>query len=148
MRLIIWQLAFLILIFTACSGNATPLPEAQVLNRVWQALEPNTSSHNQANWEVVESRSVSGREVSDRFEGGPDPGCVPGPTPPPNRQINLNATYWYVQMLPRPATPLPGTPLSPTAPPRIPEATVRQAHFLVDPSTGEIIARRLGCVIY
>src|SRR5215510_720612 len=106
MRYILWSLAFLTLIFTACSGSAPP-KEAQVLNRVWQALEPNTSSHNQANWEVVESRSVSGREVSDRFEGGPDPGCVPGPTPPPNRPISPDATYRYVQMRPRPATPLP-----------------------------------------
>jgi len=148
MRFILWQLAFLILILTACSGKATPLPEAQVLSRVWQALEPNTSSHNQANWEVVESRSVSGREVSERFAGEPDPGCVPGPTPPPNRPVSLNTTYWYVQMRPRPATPLPGTPLSPTAPPRVPEATVVQADFLVDPDTGDIVARKFGCVIY
>ena len=147
MRYILWSLAFLTLMFTACSGNATPL-EAQALNRVWQALEPNTSSHNQANWEVIESRSVFGREVSERFEGGPDPGCVPGPTPPPNQRISPNATYWYVQMRPRPATPLPGTPLSPTAPPRKPEPIVFQADFLVDSNTGEIIARILSCVIY
>ena len=138
----------LTLMFIACSGKASPLSEAQILTQVWQALEPNTSSHNQANCEVVESRSVSGREVSERFEGGPDPGCVPGPTPPPNQRISLNATYWYVQMRPRPATPLPGPRLSSTAPPNIPEATVRQAGFLVDPITGEIVARMLGCVIY
>lgn len=29
--------------------NATPLPQAHLLTHVWQALEPNTSSHNQAN---------------------------------------------------------------------------------------------------
>ncbi len=143
-----WPLAFLILIFTACSGSVTSLSQAQVENRVWQALEPNTSSHNQANWEVVESRAVSGREVSERFAGKPDPGCVPGPTLPPNRPVSPNAAYWYVHMRPRPATPLPGPRLSPTAPPNIPEATVVQAEFLVDPHTGDIVARKLGCVIY
>ena len=149
MRYLLWLLLVcLTLMFCACSGKATPLPEAQLLTRVWQALEPNTSSHKQANWEVVESRSVSGSDVSERFTGGPDPGCVPGPTPPANGPISPNVTYWYVQMRPRPATPLPGPSLSPTAPPNIPEATVRQADFLVNPNTGEIVARRLGCVIY
>jgi hypothetical protein len=86
--------------------------------------------------------------VNERFAGEPDPGCVPGPALPSNQQISLDATYWYVQMRPRPATPLPGPRLSPTAPPNIPEATVRQADFLVDPATGEIVARLFNCVIY
>ncbi|MFN8454165.1 MAG: hypothetical protein U0401_05735 [Anaerolineae bacterium] len=145
---ILWRLVFLTLLFTACSGNATPLPQTQIENRVWQALEPNTSSHQQANWEVVESRAVSGGEVSERFAGKPDPGCVPGPTPSPNQSISPTATYWYVHMRPRPATPLPDKFYSPTAPPNIPEATVRQAEFLVDPNTGKIVARKFQCVIY
>jgi hypothetical protein len=86
--------------------------------------------------------------VSEGFEGRTGYGC-PGPTPPANDEIQPTRAYWYVQMVPRPATPPPKeTPISPTAPPNVPEPFIRQALFLIDSSDGQIVARKLFCVIY
>lgn len=143
--------ACLTLALTACSAKAVPPSQQQVVDIVWQALEPNTSSHNQSAWEIVDVQSVTGQEVQALFEGEPVPGrCAPGPTPPDNATIILDGSYWYVQMQPRSATPRPQATeqFSPTAPPNIPEPFVYQADFLVDASTGQIVARKLHCVIY
>jgi hypothetical protein len=125
--------------------------EQQVIGIAWQALEPNTSSHNQNAWESVVVGSFIGRDIQDKFEGEPIPGhCAPGPTPPDNAKITPDAAYWYVQMQPRPATPgpLPTNLQSPTAPPNVPEPFVYKADFLIDAGTGQIVARKLYCVIY
>lgn len=151
---LIWRNLFwigLIAALSACAPKASPPNEQQVLEVVWQALEPNTSSHSQAAWELVDARTVTGQEVLDLFEGEPVPGsCAPGPYPPDNAAIALNGSYWYVQMRPRTATPqtLPTEQFSPTAPPLVPEPFLYQAHFLVDARTGEVVARKLYCVIY
>jgi len=145
------SLACLTLVLTACSAKVVPLSEQEVVDIVWHALEPNTSSHNQAAWEIVGVQGVTGREVQDLFEGEPVPGgCAPGPAPPDNATVALDGSYWYVQMRPRSATPRPQPTeqFSPTAPPSVPEPFVHQAHFLVDASTGQIVARKLHCVIY
>jgi len=162
-RLRLYALVLIIPILVSCSillppGEgaqvATPedrslLPEAQVLDIVWEALDPNTSSHMRANWQVMEVHLVKGETVAKQFEGEPITGCWFGPAPPENREIRSAKDYWYVLMTPSPATPEPfyGTP-SPTAPPLIPEPFLRQAHFLTDPGSGEIIARKLICVVY
>lgn len=145
------SMACLTLALTACSAKAVPLSQQQVADIVWQALESNTSSHNRAAWEIVTVHSSTGREVQALFAGEPVPGgCAPGPTPPANAAIVLDQTYWYVQMKPRSATPRPQPTeqYSPTAPPSVPEPFVFQADFLVDASTGQIVARKLHCVIY
>jgi hypothetical protein len=122
--------------------------EEEVRALAWQALEPNTSSHDLANWDVLEVRQVTGQEVAGEFEGDPAYGC-PGPTPVPNAAIAASPTYWYVQFQKRPATPPAGaTPLSPTAPPNVPEPFLYQARFLLDPDSGQVVARMLLCVIY
>jgi len=123
--------------------------QSQVVDIVWDTLEPNTSSHNQSNWQVIEVNMVTGEEVIDRFEGESITGCWFGPRPPENKEINPSNNYWYVLMIPSPATPKPfyGTP-SPTAPPLIPEPYIKYAHFLVDAINDEIIARRLICIVY
>lgn len=127
---------------------ASVLSQEQVRDLAWQALNPNTSSHDPANWEVIELRQVKGREMAGEFEGQPAYGC-PGPTPSPNALFAASKTYWFVQFQKRPATPPAGaTPLSPTAPPNVPEPFIYQAFFLVDPGSGEVVARRLLCVIY
>lgn len=114
----------------------------------WQTLEPNTSSHDLANWEVIDLRLVEGREVVDEFENPPAYGC-PGPTPVPNLPIDVSGTFWLVQFQKRPATPPPNvTPLSLTAPPNVPEPFIYQAFFLIDPANEQVVARRLLCVIY
>ena len=82
----------LALALATCLGQTSPLSEQQVWDAVWEALEPNTSSHSRANWEVAEVRQVVGREVAEQFEGKPAPGC-PGPTPPTNGAISPSSTY-------------------------------------------------------
>ena len=126
-------------------GNLT---EEQVLDTVWDALEPNTSSHDRSNWDAIEVDQVTGGQAAERFDGEPAPGCWSGPEPPENDDIQSGQTYWYVQMKPKPATPVPGVESSPTAPPIIPEPFLRDAYFLIDPQSGEIVARKLICVIY
>lgn len=158
-RTILW--VGLIAALAACSPgapdtpDAPPLPptpgEQQVVDIAWQALEPNTSSHNRAAWELVEAQTVKGQEVLDLFEGEPVPGgCAPGSTPPENAEIAPNGSYWHVQWRPRASKPrpLPTEQYSPTAPPRLPEPYLYQAHFLIDARTGQVIARKLFCVIY
>lgn len=124
------------------------LDEQQLLDIAWATLEPNTSSHDLANWEGGEVRRVEGGEVADEFDDErPGYGC-PGPTPQANSRVEPDATYWYVQIKRRPATPPPGvTPISPTAPPQVPEPFMYQATFLIDDS-GKVVARKLYCVIY
>jgi len=125
------------------------ISQSQVIDIVWDALEPNTSSHNRSNWQVIEVELVIGEDVVMRFEEEPTTGCWFGPKPPENKEINTSKHYWYVLMIPYPATPEPfyGTP-SPTAPPLIPEPFLKYAHFLVDVTSGEVMARRLICIVY
>lgn len=125
------------------------ISQSQVIDIVWDAVEPNTSSHNRSNWQVVEVQLVIGESVAERFEGEPAPGCWAGPKPAKNKSINSKDNYWFVLMTPKSATPMAfyGTP-SPTAPPLIPEPFLMEAYFLVDPKTSDIVARRLICVIY
>ena len=132
------------------SPSSVPLGKGQVIDIVWQAFDPNTSSHDRTAWEF-EVRSVTGQEVQDLFTGRPIPGgCVPGPTPPDNVSIVPDGPYWVVEIQRRPVTPqpLPTEYYSPTAPPNIPEPFVYQARFLVDAITGQVVARKISCVIY
>lgn len=131
------------------SDSAGSPGERQIVDAVWSSLEPNTSSRDRANWEAVEVRPVTGREVVEQFEGDPAPGCWKGPTPTPNETIRPSGAYWFVTMKPRPATPVPQErTISPTEPPAVPEPFMHQALFLVDSTTGRVVARKLFCVIY
>jgi hypothetical protein len=138
----------------ACDSPVTPavspgLDRESILDAAWRGLEPNTSSGDRTNWEVVEVRRVTGGEISEQFEGEVAPGCWRGPTPEPNEVIRATHTYWYVQYRPRPATPVPQErTISPTEPPAVPEPLMYQALFLVDADTGRVVARKLFCVIY
>jgi hypothetical protein len=125
------------------------ISQVQMIDIVWVALEPSTSSHNRSNWQVLEARLAIGENVAERFAGDPAPGCWSGPKPAENKGINAKENYWFVLLTPKPATPMPfyGTP-SPTAPPLIPEPFLREASFLVDSETSDIVARKLICVIY
>ena len=146
----------LILLVAACGAgpdpSATPEPGPPDLdpdsagNIAWGALEPNTRSHDRANWTVVEVQTVSGRSVAEEFEGWAYHGACGGPEPPPNREIDPSRSYWYVEFRPAPATPR-GPSMSPTAPPLVPEPFMHRALFLIDDG-GEVIARMLACVVY
>jgi hypothetical protein len=142
-------LVFLALVLAACcTGYPEPVIDGTVVPDItWDALAPNTSSSDRANWEVTAAEVVKGRDVADEFEGEAWLGCWKGPTPVPNGEIKAGTDYWYVEMQPKPATPLPGSNLSPTAPPSIPEPFLRQALFLLD-FDGKVVARKLFCVIY
>lgn len=136
-------------VHAASPGGATALTEQQVVDLVWDALEPNTTSHDLSNWEAIEVRQAAGRDVAEQFEGATAAGCWQGPTPVVNRIINPSDTYWYVHMMPKPATPFPREgETSPTAPPAVPEPFLWQVFFLVDADSGEIVARKLLCVVF
>ena len=133
----------------ACSNQTGVLDASQALDVAWQALEPNTSSHERANWHVAEVVRVAGRDVTAEYQGEASFGCWAGPTPAPNGVPRPSGTYWSITMEPRPATPEgQATPFSPTAPPAIPEPFLRQARFLIDAENGQVVARKLYCVIY
>jgi hypothetical protein len=141
----------LCLVVTACAAQADSISEQEAADIAWQALEPNTSSHNRGAWEILDAHLVTGQDVQGQFEGEPVPGgCAPGPTPPENATVTDDVTYWYVQFKRRPATPLPEPTeqYSPTAPPLVPEPFVYEAYFLLDAVTGDIVARKISCVIY
>jgi hypothetical protein len=154
----------LILIFiTSCTQNppaedkpqetdSIGLPvfsESKVMDIVWEALEPNTTSHDRTNWQLGEIRTAKGVDVIDQFLGEPLISCWYGPKPPENSDMNTNKLYWYVFLKPVSATPLPpvGTP-SPTGPPNVPEPFLKYAYFLVDPVFGNVVARKLICIVY
>lgn len=144
----LWQglaLIWLAVTLVTCGGGL--LTGQQAVNVAWEALAPNTSSGDRANWQVVEVRQVKGRDVARQFAGEPAPGCWQGSTPRPNGAIIAGADYWYVEWVPKPATPLPTATISPTAPPFIPEPFLRQALFLID-LEGKVVARKLSCPIY
>jgi hypothetical protein len=149
-------LLFLCLFAVACAsgqdsggGQGAEIGEQQAIDAAWKAFEPNTSSHRRSNWSVIEARQVRGRDVADQFAGEPAPGCWVGPTPQPNGDIDSSETYWYVQWRARPVTPpRPTGTVPPTAPPAIPEAFVREARFLLDSRDGQVVARKIFCVIY
>ena len=140
----------IVLPLVACEEKK-PISEQQVIEIAWQALDPNTSSHNRTAWEIITVEAVTGREAQDRFEGEPGvSGWVPGPTPPNNESITPDGSYWYVEMQPVYVTPkpVPTELFSPTAPPNIPEPFIFQANFLIDAITGQIIIRKFDCPIY
>ena len=141
----------LALTLSACACSTTPLSEQKAVDIAWDALEPNTSSHDLGNWEVIEARQVTGQEVEEvasRFGDRPAPGCS-GPKPPANEEVSSSGTYWLITMRPRPATPWPEErPRGPTAGPLIPEPFVSYAAFLIDADRSQVVARQLYCVIY
>lgn len=138
----------LAVLLSACNGQGNTITKEQAVQIAWETLEPYTSSHNQANWRTLEARSLRGDNLPEVFDKRRDLYCFGGRALAAE-DIRPDATYWYVLLEPRLATPPPEiTPLSPTAPPRIPEPFARQAHLLIDASDGRAAAFRLGCVVY
>lgn len=142
---LLWVAMTLVLGVAGCGIFSVAPGEPEIRKLAWQSLEPNTHSHNEANWEFIEVKLVIGSEVTDLFEDRH--AACPGPAFEPNKQINPSASYWYVHMAPIKATPLPGQ-ISPTTPPNIPEPYIVRALFLLDDDNGRVIARALDCVIY
>jgi hypothetical protein len=136
-------------LLSGCASDAESVSEQQAVDRAWQALEPNTSSEDRTKWRVVAAHEVTGSQVAAEFEGEAALGCWKGPTPAPNQPIRESGSYWYVHLAPHAVTRNPKyTPISPTAPPPIPEPFLREARFLIDAQDGRVVARKLFCVIY
>jgi len=145
----------LTLLLAACAGGSATmtaepgpprLAREQAVDLAWEALEPNTASHDRANWTAAEVRQVQGRSVAKEFEDWAFMGACGGPAPPLNSPIEVSETYFYVVMVPQLATPS-GPPLIPKGPPAVPEASIAQATFLID-EYGQVIARMFRCVLY
>jgi hypothetical protein len=146
-RILGWVAVVVVLVLGACGGPSFSITQQEARDAAWQALAPNTSSGDRANWQVIQVRQVKGREVMEEFAREPSLGCWKGPTPMPNAEIRPGNDYWYVEMSPVPTTPLAGPTLSPTAPPFVPEPFLRQALFLLD-AGGQVVARKLYCIVY
>jgi hypothetical protein len=147
---LVWRITLLSLVVSgvSCSVHARDIDQDDAEATVWAVLEPYTASHERANWQISEPFHVVGQEIAQEFEGDPAPGCL-GPEPPANPEVDPTAPYLYVEVKPRPATPLPEVgESSPTAPPSVPEPFLRRALFLLDSTTGRIYARKLFCIIY
>ena len=138
----------LALALAACVNQSKEIGGQQALDIIWEELKPHTSSKDRNEWEIGEVRQVSGRDVVGEFADASHTYC-PGPVPPENQAIQASGEYWFILVRPHPATPIPQerTP-SPTEPPLIPEPFVREASFLVDKYEGQIVARKLVCVVY
>jgi hypothetical protein len=146
---LVYGIIVLALGLVAC-GNENVVPsEQQVRDLAWQALEPNTSSHNRDAWEIIEIKKVVGREIASQFEDAKNPDWCPGPAIVTNDIIDPIGIYWYVHLEPRFATSLPPQrTMSPTEPALIPEPWISKAIFLIDATYGRMVARILNCVVY
>jgi hypothetical protein len=132
-------------LFTACNPQTARLKQDQILDITWEALKPNTSSQNRGNWEVVDVTRVYGRDVVAEFSSIPISNC-PGPKPPENQAIRSSSEYWFVRAIPKPwLDPTVAAPKSSTIESIMPEPLFREAYFLIDPFTGQIVARKFVC---
>jgi hypothetical protein len=147
--------SFMVILYSfslvSCNYEISMLSEQKVRDLAWKALNPYTLSHNRDAWEVIEIRKVFWKDISDQFTSGYYYGCRTKTTQESDRPIDLSKVYWYVHMEPRPVTPLPprrNEPVGTGNPPIKPEMNIENALFLIDPDNGQIIARRLGCIVY
>jgi hypothetical protein len=129
----------------SCSPQSQRLRQDQIIDITWDSLQPITSSQDRENWQVQDAKRVYGRTVVDQFSGLVISNC-PGPSMPENRAIRSGSEYWYIKVAPRnqtnepTASPQPATVIAVT-----PEPLFHEAVFLIDPMSGEIVARKYTC---
>ena len=142
---IILLLLVVTIVLVACSKPSQRLGQQQALKIAWEALKPNTLSHNVESWEVDEARKVVGGEVVSEFAMPSRENC-PGPKPPDNQPIKVSSEYWYIKVMPHPQV---WRPQKDTAAPNsmliAPEPNITSALFLIDIYSGEVVARKLIC---
>lgn len=129
---------------TACIQKPKRLSTEQVLDIVWTDFRPSTSSQNRSNWETAQISLVSGREVVSEFSVIPISKC-PGPALPENRAIRASSNYWFVKVSPKQFTPTDTATFQFGDEVIVPEPLIQQASYLIDSTSGEIVARRLFC---
>jgi hypothetical protein len=131
--------------FTACLKPPARLSQDQVLNIVWTALGPHTSTQDREYWLALEANRVPGRDIIDEFLVV-NIGQCPGPDLPENQAIKPSSEYWYVKVAPsQQIVTLTQSASTSTSESFAPEPLIYQAVFLIDPSTGQIVARKLIC---
>jgi hypothetical protein len=128
----------------ACIQAPKRLSQEQVLDIVWTDFRPSTSSQNRSNWDNTQVSLVTGREVVSEFSVVPISKC-PGPALPENRAIRASSNYWFVRVAPKTFTPTDTATMQLGDEVVIPEPLIQQASYLVDSTSGEIVARRLFC---
>ena len=131
-------------LLTACIQTPKRMSQEQVLDIVWNDFRPSTSSQNRSNWENAQISLVTGREVVREFSVVPISKC-PGPALPENRAIRASSNYWFVRVIPRTFSPTNTAAMQFGDEVIIPEPLIQQASYLVDSTSGEIVARRLFC---
>jgi len=141
---------FLLLIFVTpnlagCIENEKSINQQEALEFVWQALDPNTMSHNREDWEIHAADRVYGKDVVSEFAAIHRVNC-PGPSIPENKPIKITAEYWYIKVVPHPEAlrRQQGTS-SPELVPVVPEPNIEEAVFLIDLFNGDVIARKILC---
>jgi len=140
---------FILLITTilqaACIDQPQRLGQQKALEIAWQALNPNTVSHDAESWEINEARKVQGGEVVSEFAMPGRDNC-PGPKSPDNQPIKVSSEYWFIKVQPHPQVFRPQKDTAaPNSAPIIPEPHIQTALFLIDMYSGEVVARKLTC---
>lgn len=143
------QFALPILIIAALLAGCLPetqrLRQDQIIDITWEDLQPITSSQERENWEVKHAERVYGRTVVSQFSGLSISNC-PGPSMPENGAIRSGSEYWFVRVAPaRPGTQATASPQPATVIAITPEPLFSEALFLIDPISGDIIARKYTC---
>ena len=128
----------------ACIEQPKRLSQEQLLDIIWTDLRPSTSSQNRSNWDNTLISLVTGREVVREFSVVPISKC-PGPALPENGAIRASSNYWFVRVIPRTFSPTNTAAMQFGDEVIIPEPLIQQASYLVDSTSGEIVARRLFC---
>jgi hypothetical protein len=139
------SLFFSILLFSLAACNLRParLTQSQVIDIAWNALEPNTSSQNRNNWEILQAEKVNGLQVVDQFGDVVYRKC-PGPALPENLAIRASSEYWYIKAIP--IHLLEGNQKIANSPDGlVPEPILQEATFLIDPFKGQVVARKFFC---
>lgn len=138
-------LLFSIVLFSlaACNRHPARLTQSQVIDIAWKALEPNTSSQNRSNWDILQAEKVTGLQVVDQFGDAGYLKC-PGPAMPENLAIRASTEYWYIKAVP--VHLLEGSQKASNAPDGlVPEPILQEATFLIDPFSGQVVARKFFC---
>jgi hypothetical protein len=140
-------LSFLILfLLSSCISQTTRLGQDQAVDIAWKTLRPNTTSGKSDNWQVSEARRVAGRDVVNQFTDARFTNC-PGPMPPENKAIKASSEYWYIKIVPAPATPIPQATAA-GGPPAVPEPFIQEVLVLIDVFNGQVTARKFTCLAY
>lgn len=142
---LILPIIFIASFVAGCLPETQRLRQDQIIDITWEDLQPFTSSQERDNWEVKHAERVYGRTVVDQFSGLGISNC-PGPSMPENRAIRSGSEYWFVRVAPVKQSELEtASARPPTMMAVTPEPLFFEALFLIDPISGEVVARKYTC---